>query len=275
MAREGADITIVYLPQEQEDAEKTKELIESEGRSCLLISGDLRSNQTCEKAVKEHVGRYANRLFHLALISSLTPHSFFSGSGSRESIYLSTTPLSNICVKTLRKLTWGRSRTSSGPTFCKCLLLQNLHFLICQKETRKAFLPFIQSPICVTKLDTKNYQQYFCCHVSWLEQYGRLRFHERRDRWLHSVTSATASSKGYSRECCCVSQRTIFLKCHILMPAAAPVRSTHRYKLILEIPIPWKDGVQTNNLAGQGSLAKWPQVSYSWQARTLLSIVGT
>ncbi|OGE56942.1 hypothetical protein PENARI_c002G04250 [Penicillium arizonense] len=58
MAREGADITIVYLPQEQEDANKTKELVESAGHSCLLISGDLRSNQTCEKAVKEHVDRF-------------------------------------------------------------------------------------------------------------------------------------------------------------------------------------------------------------------------
>ncbi|KAJ9484562.1 hypothetical protein VN97_g8812 [Penicillium thymicola] len=58
MAREGADITIVYLPQEQVDAEKTKELVEREGRSCLLIPGDLRSNETCEKAVKEHVDRF-------------------------------------------------------------------------------------------------------------------------------------------------------------------------------------------------------------------------
>lgn len=77
MAREGADITIVYLPQEQEDAEKTKELVENGGRSCLLISGDLRSDQTCEKVIKEHVCRYANGIFHLALVSSLTPHSCF------------------------------------------------------------------------------------------------------------------------------------------------------------------------------------------------------
>jgi hypothetical protein len=67
MAREGADITIVYLPQEQEDANKTKELIESAGHSCLLISGDLRSNQTCEKAVKEHVDRYASEICYPAL----------------------------------------------------------------------------------------------------------------------------------------------------------------------------------------------------------------
>jgi phosphopantothenoylcysteine synthetase/decarboxylase len=62
MAREGADITIVYLPQEQEDAEETKGLVENEDRSCLLIPGDLRKNQTCERAVKEHVDRYASEM---------------------------------------------------------------------------------------------------------------------------------------------------------------------------------------------------------------------
>src|SRR6187402_112712 len=36
-AREGADVVIVYL-NEHEDAEKTKALVESEGRSCQLIS---------------------------------------------------------------------------------------------------------------------------------------------------------------------------------------------------------------------------------------------
>ena len=65
MAREGADITIVYLPQEQEDAERTKELVESEKRSCLLIPGDLRKNETCERAVKEHINRYAIHILSL------------------------------------------------------------------------------------------------------------------------------------------------------------------------------------------------------------------
>lgn len=60
MAREGADITIVYLPEEQEDAEHTKKLVEKEGRSCLLVPGDLRKNETCKKAVEEHVSKYAD-----------------------------------------------------------------------------------------------------------------------------------------------------------------------------------------------------------------------
>ena len=55
MAREGADITIVYLPEEHEDAEMTKKSVEAEKQQCLLIPGDLMDNVTCKKAVDEHV----------------------------------------------------------------------------------------------------------------------------------------------------------------------------------------------------------------------------
>ncbi|KAJ5996966.1 hypothetical protein N7522_008626 [Penicillium canescens] len=58
MAREGADVTIVYLPAEQLDAEETKRSIEKEKRGCLLIAGDLRDRKTCLHAVDEHVKRY-------------------------------------------------------------------------------------------------------------------------------------------------------------------------------------------------------------------------
>ncbi len=59
MAREGADITIVYLPEEQEDAEATKKSVENEKRSCLLVPGDLMANETCKKAVDEHIKKSA------------------------------------------------------------------------------------------------------------------------------------------------------------------------------------------------------------------------
>ena len=55
MAREGADITIVYLPEEQEDAEMTKKSVEDEKQECLLIPGNLMDNETCKKVVDEHV----------------------------------------------------------------------------------------------------------------------------------------------------------------------------------------------------------------------------
>lgn len=54
-AREGSNVSIVYLPEEQADAEDTKAMVEAEGRKCLLIPGNLMDNQTCENAVAEHV----------------------------------------------------------------------------------------------------------------------------------------------------------------------------------------------------------------------------
>jgi NAD(P)-dependent dehydrogenase (short-subunit alcohol dehydrogenase family) len=49
-AREGADIAIAYLS-EHADAEKTRELVEREGRRCLLISGDVSRQSFCKRAV--------------------------------------------------------------------------------------------------------------------------------------------------------------------------------------------------------------------------------
>lgn len=49
-AREGADVAIVYL-EEDEDAKTTVELIEKEGRRALLIPGDLRKEDFCTEAV--------------------------------------------------------------------------------------------------------------------------------------------------------------------------------------------------------------------------------
>jgi shikimate 5-dehydrogenase len=41
-AREGVDIAIVYL-EESQDASDTKAMVEAEGKNCLLIQGDIRS----------------------------------------------------------------------------------------------------------------------------------------------------------------------------------------------------------------------------------------
>ncbi|MEV5607312.1 SDR family oxidoreductase [Streptomyces sp. NPDC052225] len=49
--REGADVAIVYLPEEQEDAEKTRQAVEAEGQRCLLIPGDLCDPDFCRHAV--------------------------------------------------------------------------------------------------------------------------------------------------------------------------------------------------------------------------------
>lgn len=56
-AREGANVAVVYY-NENEDAEKTKELVEKEGQKCLLIKGDLKSEEFCKKVVEKCVGEY-------------------------------------------------------------------------------------------------------------------------------------------------------------------------------------------------------------------------
>lgn len=53
-AREGANVAIVYLT-EDKDAKKTMQLIEEEGKECLIISGDLKDSKFCESAVKKCV----------------------------------------------------------------------------------------------------------------------------------------------------------------------------------------------------------------------------
>jgi len=57
-AREGADIAVVFLPEEKADAEITKEFVEREGRKCLLIEGDVKNSAFCEKAVEQTVDEF-------------------------------------------------------------------------------------------------------------------------------------------------------------------------------------------------------------------------
>jgi NAD(P)-dependent dehydrogenase (short-subunit alcohol dehydrogenase family) len=56
-AREGADLAIVYL-EEDEDARKTKTLVEREGKKALLIKGDVTSARFCQSAVKRCVDEF-------------------------------------------------------------------------------------------------------------------------------------------------------------------------------------------------------------------------
>jgi len=53
-AREGADVAIVYLC-EHDDAEKTKAIVEKEGRKAITIAGDLGDKDFCEQAVERTV----------------------------------------------------------------------------------------------------------------------------------------------------------------------------------------------------------------------------
>src|SRR5690349_11259971 len=53
-AREGADVAIVYLC-EHDDANKTKDIVEGEGRRAITIAGDLGDKKFCEKVVQQTV----------------------------------------------------------------------------------------------------------------------------------------------------------------------------------------------------------------------------
>lgn len=49
-AREGADILVSYY-NEDEDARETQRLVESAGRKCLLVSGDIKSSRHCRELI--------------------------------------------------------------------------------------------------------------------------------------------------------------------------------------------------------------------------------
>jgi len=57
-AREGADVAIVYLTAEQQDADETLRTIESLGRRCLLLPGDLTDADFCKKVVDRTVREF-------------------------------------------------------------------------------------------------------------------------------------------------------------------------------------------------------------------------
>ena len=54
-AREGADVAISYLPEEDEDAQETARWVREAGRTCVLVPGDLRDEQTARGTVRTAV----------------------------------------------------------------------------------------------------------------------------------------------------------------------------------------------------------------------------
>ncbi|MDQ3233442.1 MAG: SDR family oxidoreductase [Pseudobdellovibrionaceae bacterium] len=54
-AKEGADVAIVHLPEEQEDAEETMEAIRALGRGAISLPGDVGDPEFCRNAVKTTV----------------------------------------------------------------------------------------------------------------------------------------------------------------------------------------------------------------------------
>jgi NAD(P)-dependent dehydrogenase (short-subunit alcohol dehydrogenase family) len=54
-AREGADVTLSYLPEEEEDARHVVELVEAAGRTAVAVPGDLTSASFCRELVARAV----------------------------------------------------------------------------------------------------------------------------------------------------------------------------------------------------------------------------
>jgi NAD(P)-dependent dehydrogenase (short-subunit alcohol dehydrogenase family) len=50
-AREGADVLISYLADEESDADETVRLVEAEGRKAVRCPGDIREEATCQKII--------------------------------------------------------------------------------------------------------------------------------------------------------------------------------------------------------------------------------
>jgi NAD(P)-dependent dehydrogenase (short-subunit alcohol dehydrogenase family) len=56
-AQEGADMAIIY-GNASESAEETKKLIEQQGHSCLLITGDVSNETFCQQAVQQTIDQF-------------------------------------------------------------------------------------------------------------------------------------------------------------------------------------------------------------------------
>jgi NAD(P)-dependent dehydrogenase (short-subunit alcohol dehydrogenase family) len=57
-AREGADVAINYLEEEQSDADETRRAVEEAGAECLLLPGDVTEQGMCDALVEKTVERF-------------------------------------------------------------------------------------------------------------------------------------------------------------------------------------------------------------------------
>jgi NAD(P)-dependent dehydrogenase (short-subunit alcohol dehydrogenase family) len=58
-AKEGADVAIVYFD-EHDDAGETKQLVEAEGRKCLLYAGDIGNEDFCKDIINEILSEFGS-----------------------------------------------------------------------------------------------------------------------------------------------------------------------------------------------------------------------
>ncbi|MGC9666728.1 SDR family oxidoreductase [Planosporangium sp. 12N6] len=57
-AREGADVLISYLPEEEQDAQETVRLVRDAGRTAVTVPGDIRQEEHCREVVDRAVAEF-------------------------------------------------------------------------------------------------------------------------------------------------------------------------------------------------------------------------
>jgi NAD(P)-dependent dehydrogenase (short-subunit alcohol dehydrogenase family) len=57
-AREGADVLISYLEEEERDARETAGAVEASGRRCVRVAGDIRDEAHCQRLVERAVSEF-------------------------------------------------------------------------------------------------------------------------------------------------------------------------------------------------------------------------
>lgn len=117
MAREGADISIVYLPEEERDAQWTKRQVEKAGRRANLMSLNLREEDNCKKAVEGHVKAFGklNVLVNNSTLYVCPLRVQLAHTGSPTQARCRRSATSSV-TSTLRPL-----RKPTGPTCSPCL----------------------------------------------------------------------------------------------------------------------------------------------------------
>jgi NAD(P)-dependent dehydrogenase (short-subunit alcohol dehydrogenase family) len=57
-AREGADVLISYLPEEEPDAQETAQVVEAAGRKVVKVPGDIGDEAQCQRLVEQAMSEF-------------------------------------------------------------------------------------------------------------------------------------------------------------------------------------------------------------------------
>ena len=117
-AREGANIAIVYMQEEQADAEETRAAVEREGGKCLLLPGDVRRAAFCRQTVTKTVRRLG-RLDSL-IVKAIRPRALRHALDTIKSEYPCLSKIAAVSIVGSVKRTLSRPRTPKGSELVKC-----------------------------------------------------------------------------------------------------------------------------------------------------------